>query len=117
MSQQLINLGSAPNDGTGDSIREGGEKINENLTELYLLSVKWCTNVAMSSNDLATLTGATGSGVGGAIKKADAFYNTAASTSLTAPDGASLIPAGCWIIALQDNPTLIGHFSFVTSIL
>lgn len=35
MAQQTINLGSAPNDGTGDSLRVGGDKINDNFTELY----------------------------------------------------------------------------------
>lgn len=35
MAQQTIDLGSAPNDGTGDTIRDGGTKINANFTELY----------------------------------------------------------------------------------
>ena len=36
MAQQIINLGTTPNDGTGDSIRDGGDKINDNFTEIYL---------------------------------------------------------------------------------
>lgn len=35
MAQQIIDLGAAPNDGTGDDLREGAEKMNENFTELY----------------------------------------------------------------------------------
>jgi len=35
MTQQLINIGSAPNDGTGDTLRNAGSKINNNFTELY----------------------------------------------------------------------------------
>ena len=35
MAQETINIGTLPNDGTGDSIRDGGEKINNNFTELY----------------------------------------------------------------------------------
>lgn len=35
MPQQTINIGSAPDDGTGDTIRVGGDKINDNFTELY----------------------------------------------------------------------------------
>lgn len=35
MAQQTINLGAAPNDDTGDSLRDGGDKINDNFTELY----------------------------------------------------------------------------------
>ena len=35
MAQQLINIGTAANDGTGDSLRAAGGKINSNFTELY----------------------------------------------------------------------------------
>lgn len=35
MTQQLINNGAAPNDGTGDSPRDGMAKANANFTELY----------------------------------------------------------------------------------
>jgi len=35
MAKQTILLGTTPNDGTGDKLREGGEKINDNFTELY----------------------------------------------------------------------------------
>jgi len=35
MAQQTINIGAAPNDDTGDDLRTGGQKINDNFTELY----------------------------------------------------------------------------------
>ena len=35
MAQQLIGLGDAANDGTGDSLRVAGQKTNENFSELY----------------------------------------------------------------------------------
>jgi hypothetical protein len=35
MAKQTINTGTIANDGTGDTIRDGGIKINENFTELY----------------------------------------------------------------------------------
>jgi len=35
MAKQTINLGTSANDGTGDNIRDGGTKINDNFTELY----------------------------------------------------------------------------------
>jgi hypothetical protein len=35
MAQQLINIGSSPNDGSGDSLRTAFGKINTNFTELY----------------------------------------------------------------------------------
>jgi hypothetical protein len=33
--QQVVNVGSAPNDGTGDTVRNGMIKINNNFTEIY----------------------------------------------------------------------------------
>ncbi len=35
MAKQEINIGLSPNDGSGDNLRSGGEKINSNFTELY----------------------------------------------------------------------------------
>lgn len=35
MAKQAINLGISPNDGTGDTIRSGGDKINDNFNEVY----------------------------------------------------------------------------------
>jgi hypothetical protein len=35
MAKQTINIGSAPNDGTGSTIRDGGILINDNFTEIY----------------------------------------------------------------------------------
>jgi hypothetical protein len=37
MSQQLINIGNSPNDGSGDSIRVSFNKVNNNFTELFAL--------------------------------------------------------------------------------
>ncbi len=35
MSYQKLGIGSAANDGTGDTLRDGGEKINENFEDLW----------------------------------------------------------------------------------
>jgi hypothetical protein len=35
MAKQTINIGTNPNDGTGDTLRAAGGKINDNFTELY----------------------------------------------------------------------------------
>ena len=37
MALQSIGLGTTEGDGTGDSIRAGGDKINDNFSELYTL--------------------------------------------------------------------------------
>lgn len=35
MARQSISVGSQPNDGTGDSLRTGAQKVNSNFTEMY----------------------------------------------------------------------------------
>ena len=36
MSKQLINIGSSPNDETGDNLRNSFIKINNNFNEVFL---------------------------------------------------------------------------------
>jgi len=57
MSQQIINVGNTANDGTGDHLRVGGQKINANFTELYgmlgsgtVTSVAWTTSQGVSAS-------------------------------------------------------------------
>ena len=50
MAKQVINFGTTINDGTGDSLRNGAQKINSNFTELYDLlggseSISIVTNI------------------------------------------------------------------------
>ena len=37
MAKQVINTGTLANDGTGDTLRQAGDKMNANFTELYQL--------------------------------------------------------------------------------
>lgn len=39
MAQQIINIGSTVNDGTGDTLRTGAQKVNANFAELYLTTL------------------------------------------------------------------------------
>lgn len=55
MAQQTIDIGSAPNDGTGDPIRDAFDKCNDNFTELYtgltgLLDFKGSTDASANPN-------------------------------------------------------------------
>lgn len=76
MSKLGINTGSTPNDGTGDSLLSGAEKINSNFDELYSIlgdgstlspvtSIVAGTNVSVSSSTGNVTINATGSGGGG----------------------------------------------------
>jgi hypothetical protein len=53
MAYQSIGLGTTAGDGTGDSIRAGGDKINDNFVEIYTLLG---TGTALSSGISATAT-------------------------------------------------------------
>ena len=35
MAKQSLGLGASANDNTGDTLRAGGDKINDNFTEIY----------------------------------------------------------------------------------
>ena len=35
MAKQSINIGSSANDGTGSTLRDGGDLINDNFNEIY----------------------------------------------------------------------------------
>jgi hypothetical protein len=53
MAYQSIGLGTNPGDGTGDDIRAGGDKINDNFIEIYTLLG---TGTALTSGMSATAT-------------------------------------------------------------
>ncbi len=48
MTRQILNTGTAANDGTGDSLRQAGTKINANFQELYRTLGKNDSNVSAS---------------------------------------------------------------------
>ena len=62
MAFQGINTGSAPNDGTGDTLLAGGIKVNSNFTELYSLLGNGSTlavGVVTNTGDASGVTGIT----------------------------------------------------------
>jgi hypothetical protein len=69
MAQQVINVGTTANDGTGDTLRVSQQKANANFTELYegkLESVVAGTNVSINNTDplnpVINVTGGSGGG-------------------------------------------------------
>ena len=53
MAYQALGLGSTANDGTGDDLRTGGDKINDNFVEIY---TKLGDGSTLSSDTVALLT-------------------------------------------------------------
>lgn len=51
MAKQLVNVGVSPNDGTGDTLRDAGVKLNSNITEVY-------TSLGDNTNILINVSGA-----------------------------------------------------------
>lgn len=54
MTQQIINVGSGANDGTGDPLRTCFSKINANFTELYSRDAAG-SNFDLTNNTITTL--------------------------------------------------------------
>jgi hypothetical protein len=104
MAQQIINVGTATNDGTGDDLRTGAIKINENFTELYSLpSIPVQTNQGgkfLSTNG-STLVWTTNSYTGATIP--DVLNN--AGKFLTT-DGSSTSWSAINYNSLTNKPTI-----------
>jgi len=95
MAQQLLGIGTSPNDNTGDTVRVGAIKTNENFTEVYersaVMTATTGGTVPTPPNNTTTFlrgdgTFAASSGGGGITK---AFYTGA----VAATSGTTLIPA------------------------
>lgn len=54
MTRQIINLGTTPNDGTGDALRDAFAKVNDNFSELY--TEFGSSNINISQNIISTTT-------------------------------------------------------------
>ena len=52
MTQQVINIGTAANDGTGDPLRTAFNKINTNFTEIYAKGASG-SNLDISENEIS----------------------------------------------------------------
>lgn len=54
MTRQILDIGTNANDGTGDTLRSGGEKINDNFAEIYTIlggdSTTASTGINLDSN-------------------------------------------------------------------
>jgi hypothetical protein len=95
MAKQLVNLGSVPNDGTGDPLRTSFDKTNDNFNEIYTTFGNGTTlgigtasvgtanyaNVAGIATRAQGLTGGPDLNVG--IVTANGFISTASTTPVT----------------------------------
>ena len=78
MAKQSIGLGSTANDGTGDSLRVGGDKINDNFNEIYTTYGDGSTLTPFTSGT-STLTNKTINLTNNTLTGTIAEFNTALS--------------------------------------
>jgi len=87
MARQTLDIGTNANDGTGDTLRSGGEKINDNFAELY--TTLGGNNIA-SSGINATYATQTMNG-DGVVNDSDTLilFNSTGTIAATLGDGTS----------------------------
>ena len=82
MAYQSIGLGSAADDGTGDTLRVGADKVNDNFSEIYTLlgTGTSLTSGISSTSSVVTLTAPTISGVVGGTQTSATITTLATTT-------------------------------------
>ena len=109
MAYQSLGLGSSANDGTGDDLRTGGDKINDNFVEIY---TKLGTGTALTSGISAdatnvTLTAPTINGVVGGTATSQTI-SSLTTAGLTGTVGALEITAANHIVEFRGDGTTGG---------
>lgn len=104
MAKQLINRGSNANDGTGDSLRDGADKLNDNFSEIYSVlgngenllttDIDFGTNKLLHSNVVATTA---------ELNAIDATRYHGLVMHVHATGGLYYAHAGAWRKLLSDN--------------
>ncbi len=117
MAKNVINRGSLPNDGTGDNLRLGAEKINSNFTEIYT-AIGDGTNINGTikiADDTSTLVTLSANGETLRILGGTGITSTISSNDLTiAVDPAAVLTAAG--TAVLTNKTINGPDNTLTNI-
>lgn len=101
MARQNIGIGAAPGDGTGDTLRVGGDKINDNFIECYA-AMHW-RGPYDASVDAYPSAGA-GSGTAGAILSGNMWVVTTAGDLDVTGLGTITVFPGAILIAIVNTP-------------
>ena len=111
MTRQDINIGSSANDGTGDTLRSAGTKINSNFKELY-------SQFGGDSTTLSSLTSIKDSGGTGAIifegSSVDDFETKLMAINPTTVDKTIQLPDATGIIVLKDTTDTLTNKTLTT---
>ena len=112
MAKQLINRGSNANDGTGDSLRDGADKLNDNFSDIYSVlgdgnnllttDIDFGTNKLLHANVVATTT---------ELNAIDANRYHGLVMHVHATGGLYYAHAGAWRKLLSDNSSAIASYT------
>ena len=115
MAYQALGLGSSANDGTGDDLRTGGDKINDNFVEIYtklgngstLTSDTVTLNTGTQTLTNKTLTAPTINGVVGGTTTSQTI-TTLTTAGITGTGGALEITADNYIVEFRGDGSTNG---------
>ena len=98
MAKQTLDIGTNANDGTGDTLRSGGEKINDNFNELY----STLGGNSIASNGINAAYATQEMTVNGTVNDSDTLiiFNGGSAIAATLGDGTS---TGQYKIFLNKN--------------
>ena len=114
MALQTLGIGTTLNDGTGDTLRGGGSKINDNFSEIYTLlgDGEDLSSGISSSATVITLTAPTISGAVGGTQTSATITTLANTTINTTTVNGTLLNAGTLALGAASITDTSGTISF-----
>lgn len=104
MARQTINIGTAPNDGTGDPIRDAFDKTNQNFVELYSAPVSNTSLTVGNSTVNSFLTEVS-------VKTGNSTVNTVVNTSVLIISNSTLFSSLTRDVLTVSNTTIVNSTS------
>ena len=117
MAINLINRGSVANDGTGDNLRAGAEKVNANFTEIYTAIGDGTTisGIVKFADDSSTVTSISANGETLRVLGGNGITSTLSSNDLTLAVDTSIVLTASGTTTLT-NKTINGPDNTITNI-
>ena len=117
MAINLINRGSVANDGTGDNLRAGAEKVNANFSEIYTAIGDGTTisGIVKFADDSSTVTSISANGETLRVLGGNGITSTLSSNDLTLAVDTAVVLTASGSTTLT-NKTINGPDNTITNI-